>query len=467
MKVQAIFENIQQSIELELNQANNLIRVALAYFNDEFLFDILCKKASQGLKIELIISSEDVNYVNGVLDYLTLIKSGGTCMFTNSTAHGLMHHKFCIVDDCTIITGSYNWTNKAALSNFENVLILKDANDIVQDYNNEFIKLKKFTQPNLNLISSLTSVNELLNDHINNSLKDNMCTSLSTDIPSLDNLIDGFKTSGVYAIASHLTWETSSLGLNIIHNTIKKNKSVALYSMEFSASHVLNRLIALFCDIPVEQVTTNSISTKDRAKLEALSSKDLFIDDSSELTIKGLEYSLYKHLTNRKLDLVVIENIELLKIEKNYESINRSHRDYELEYITRELKRISRIIKVPILITSHLNRFSEIKSPIRVATLSEMPTYLEEYVDVLIYINRPEKYGFMEDEEGNSMKGKVRLYVLKNKFGSVGDEIIMFDDQTMKYKEFETSENTTQPISFSTRMGTSSDSNTRFDTPPF
>jgi hypothetical protein len=48
-----------------------------------------------------------------------------------------MHNKFCIIDAETIITGSYNWTNKAQL-NDENILVIKDNHELAQQFMQEF-----------------------------------------------------------------------------------------------------------------------------------------------------------------------------------------------------------------------------------------------------------------------------------------------------------------------------------------
>jgi phosphatidylserine/phosphatidylglycerophosphate/cardiolipin synthase-like enzyme len=51
-----------------------------------------------------------------------------------------MHHKFAIVDDSILITGSYNWTRSAERYNHENVLITYDQGSI-KAYDQEFDKL--------------------------------------------------------------------------------------------------------------------------------------------------------------------------------------------------------------------------------------------------------------------------------------------------------------------------------------
>ena len=48
-----------------------------------------------------------------------------------------MHHKFVILDQHTVLTGSYNWTLESEDENQENLLILRDAYP-VEAYTQEF-----------------------------------------------------------------------------------------------------------------------------------------------------------------------------------------------------------------------------------------------------------------------------------------------------------------------------------------
>lgn len=51
-----------------------------------------------------------------------------------------MHHKFVVIDDIVVITGSYNWTRQASAKNHENVVIFQDE-EIANKYIEEFNKL--------------------------------------------------------------------------------------------------------------------------------------------------------------------------------------------------------------------------------------------------------------------------------------------------------------------------------------
>ena len=57
-----------------------------------------------------------------------------------------MHHKFVIVDNVTLITGSFNWTRQAVVGNRENVLVTNN-DEIVQPYIQEFKKLWEMYNP--------------------------------------------------------------------------------------------------------------------------------------------------------------------------------------------------------------------------------------------------------------------------------------------------------------------------------
>jgi mitochondrial cardiolipin hydrolase len=51
-----------------------------------------------------------------------------------------MHHKFALLDNHTLLTGSYNWTRSAALYNHENLVVTNQPN-LVQDFGREFDRL--------------------------------------------------------------------------------------------------------------------------------------------------------------------------------------------------------------------------------------------------------------------------------------------------------------------------------------
>jgi len=76
MSIKAIFENIVEHLKVELTKSELSIFIAVAWLTDSELFSILCEKALNGIKVELMIV-EDIINKKSKLDYSHLSSSGG------------------------------------------------------------------------------------------------------------------------------------------------------------------------------------------------------------------------------------------------------------------------------------------------------------------------------------------------------------------------------------------------------
>ena len=138
MLTQAYFENIQKEILVEINKASKSLQIAVAWITDTLIFNTLCEKAKKGVRVELILVNDDINNEMTSFDHKILERKGGSVYFVNPKDNGaIMHHKFCIIDDCTVITGSYNWSNKAK-NNDENIIVAWEACDLGAQFQKEF-----------------------------------------------------------------------------------------------------------------------------------------------------------------------------------------------------------------------------------------------------------------------------------------------------------------------------------------
>lgn len=143
MKTQAYFENIQEVLIQELNAAEKSIKVAVAWFSDDDLFNLLCKKALSGLSVELILMDDRINQNSGI-NYSHLEEANGKVWKIKQYRGNqpLMHNKFCIIDSKTIINGSYNWTKKAQ-RNQESITVVKESKEFAIDFEQEFSNIKE------------------------------------------------------------------------------------------------------------------------------------------------------------------------------------------------------------------------------------------------------------------------------------------------------------------------------------
>lgn len=140
MQINSYFKNIRNEILEELNLSTESIQVAVAWFTNHELFDKLCEKVSNGVKVELIIIDDEINNRIGGLNFQQFIQLGGTLIYGN--IENPMHNKFCIIDNKVLINGSYNWTYFAENINSENITIFKGVSDILSAFRQEFEDIK-------------------------------------------------------------------------------------------------------------------------------------------------------------------------------------------------------------------------------------------------------------------------------------------------------------------------------------
>ncbi|MCB9251741.1 MAG: Hsp70 family protein [Flavobacteriales bacterium] len=147
--VKAYFKNIRKSILNELLNASKSVKVAVYWFTNHDLFDMLYQKQLSGVQCELIIHNDYINNRETGLPFQKLIDAGGKFFFSDEV--NPMHNKFCIIDNQVLINGSYNWTYYAESKNRENILIIKQEPVALASFNEEFEKLVGLIEPVNNL----------------------------------------------------------------------------------------------------------------------------------------------------------------------------------------------------------------------------------------------------------------------------------------------------------------------------
>lgn len=115
----------------ELQDAENSIRFALLTFTKDDLAEAMIAQVQSGLEVRGII--ENIND-NGS-EFTKILNAGINVV--DHTPSALLHHKYAIIDDETVITGSHNWSNAADQQNDENTLIIHDPS-IANQFRQEF-----------------------------------------------------------------------------------------------------------------------------------------------------------------------------------------------------------------------------------------------------------------------------------------------------------------------------------------
>ena len=132
----AYFKSICKEIIDRLSCARHEIVIAMAWFTSDDLFSAVADALKRRVKVELILLDNATNFMPYAPDFNEIIALGGVLRIASS-AQGFLHHKYCVIDNQLVITGSYNWTYYAEARNMENIIV-SDNPDVVALYRNDF-----------------------------------------------------------------------------------------------------------------------------------------------------------------------------------------------------------------------------------------------------------------------------------------------------------------------------------------
>ena len=143
--------NLHSIITTVLKQAQKSICIAAFALTDNVIAEQLKTAHTAGIKIEVITDGQNMKEKYSKINNLVNAHIPVYCYhaLTNPNAHqksardGLMHHKFIIVDDMILITGSANLTKAGQKGNIENIFVVRDP-DSIQKYSAEFEYLKLY-----------------------------------------------------------------------------------------------------------------------------------------------------------------------------------------------------------------------------------------------------------------------------------------------------------------------------------
>jgi len=145
MQTEAVFDNIAERIQQEIGKAQKSVFIAVTCLRNVSIFNELLNKARNGCPIYLIISNNSHN-LNSHIDFEHLNIGKSKVYKIGKGYSGLMHNEFYVIDCSTVITGPYNWSDKAK-SNFENIIITSNDRTLAEQFISEFNNIRRQYYP--------------------------------------------------------------------------------------------------------------------------------------------------------------------------------------------------------------------------------------------------------------------------------------------------------------------------------
>lgn len=128
-------DNCEEEVLKILNNSQKTIDFAAFSFTNDNIENILALKSKEGVKVRGVVERRSWSIQGS--NASELVKE---FFLINDTNKNIMHHKFFIVDEKWVITGSMNPTSAGVNYNDENILII-ESEKIASIYSEEFEKL--------------------------------------------------------------------------------------------------------------------------------------------------------------------------------------------------------------------------------------------------------------------------------------------------------------------------------------
>jgi hypothetical protein len=147
---------IKQRIISEIKNANNCIYLAMAYFTDREIAMSIVEAKNRNVFVDIILSS---NAQNETVKLMLKGAEVNVHAFDTGDARGIMHHKFCLIDNKISINGSYNYSLNASTNNVENIQVSDDIG-VYSQFLTEFERLK-YNIDNRIAVNEITTTPEI------------------------------------------------------------------------------------------------------------------------------------------------------------------------------------------------------------------------------------------------------------------------------------------------------------------
>ncbi len=315
-----------------------------------------------------------------------------------------------------------------------------DVNDLIDDAESKIFEvasgnIKRETQEIGQLLKEATAKIEEAGK------RESHLVGVPSGFTKLDRLTAGWQPSDLIIVAARPSMGKTAFVLSMARNiAVDHKKSVAIFSLEMSSLQIVNRLIVAETELPSDKIRSGRLSADEWRQLEykisPLEKARLFIDDTPGITIFELRAKCRRLKQQHGIDIIIIDYLQLM----NGTPETKNNREQEISTISRSLKALAKELEVPVIALSQLNRMVEQRSGNKRPQLSDLRESgaIEQDADIVMFINRPEKYGIEEFEDDHMpTKGIGEIIVAKHRNGALDDVRLRFKQDIARFMDLE------------------------------
>jgi len=127
----------------ELKKARHEILLLAYSFSSKPVAQALLEAKNRGVRVEIVLDRSQEMEKYSDLPFFVEQKLAPLI----DAQHAIAHNKVMLIDERTIVTGSFNFTHQAETENGENMLIIKGHHDLMTLYRQNFHVHKNHSQP--------------------------------------------------------------------------------------------------------------------------------------------------------------------------------------------------------------------------------------------------------------------------------------------------------------------------------
>ncbi|AFD06973.1 replicative DNA helicase [Solitalea canadensis] len=265
-------------------------------------------------------------------------------------------------------------------------------------------------------------------------------TGVPSGFTALDRVTSGWQKSDLVIIAARPAMGKTAFILSAVRNAaVGFNFPVAVFSLEMSSVQLVNRLIAGEAELEAEKLKKGNLAQHEwqqlHSKVGKLAEAPIYIDDTPGLNVFELRAKVRRMKQQYGIQMIVIDYLQLM----HGSGDAKGNREQEISGISRALKGIAKELNVPVIALSQLSRAVETRGGDKKPMLSDLRESgsIEQDADMVLFLYRPEYYGFTQDESGRSTAGVAEVIIAKHRNGSLENVPLKFVGKYIKYQDLD------------------------------
>lgn len=280
----------------------------------------------------------------------------------------------------------------------------------------DFVHIKKLLEMSLDRIDEI-------------SKNPNKITGISTGFDDIDRITLGLQKGDLILVAARPAMGKTSFVTNIAeHAAINDNATVAMFSLEMPAIQIATRIISSNAMLNSHKLRSGDLEDNDWPKIYGamtrLTNCEIYVDDTAGIGISEIFSKCRKMKIEKKLDLIVIDYLQLMTPTKHKEN-----RQQEITEISRSIKILALTLEVPVILLSQLSRGPESRTDHRpmLSDLRESGA-IEQDADIVMFLYRDYYYN-----KASLEPNLAECIISKHRNGELGTICLRWCDQYTKF----------------------------------